>query len=292
MYCFSAGLAFCFLTVNTTLERFIILERKYKWLLPSWYSVTAAIDITITLSMCHLLRKDRDRLRKRWAELSFPLLFLIFVRTLRMLDRMVLWTIGKFLRSLVNDIRSRWTETGTVTRFFSFHLESAAWFKTSHPSLMAIAIVATVGPLPKTLDTIIFICDIQVRYRPECRCMDSLIYNHYNLWVLKAKGFEVWPMKMFSISVDIDRLVRVSRGFGNLRPIYLFLPRLNGRSLLRTMRGDGIDMFTTITAERSPAHGTDISLGPRGVSVSFVTKHSPWHLFQESIELSSSKSKV
>ena len=82
-------------------------------------------------------------------------------------------------------------------------------------------------------------------------------------------------MKMFSISVDIDRLVRVSRGFGNLRPIYLFLPRLNGRSLLRTMRGDGIDMFTTIAAERSPAHGTDISLGPRGVSVSFVTKHSP-----------------
>jgi len=78
LYSFVATVIYCCFTMKKNVEEFILLKRKYDWLVYSWFSISAAVDIVITLTMCYLLRKNRDQIRKR---------------TLRMLDKLVLWTI-------------------------------------------------------------------------------------------------------------------------------------------------------------------------------------------------------
>ena len=56
IYCFGAGLTYYLINLNRPVDNFLQLEQKYNWLVSSWYSVTAAVDIVITLSMCYLCR--------------------------------------------------------------------------------------------------------------------------------------------------------------------------------------------------------------------------------------------
>jgi len=142
IYCLGAGLAMYFILMGHTVAKGFQLAQKYNWLVFSWYSVAAAVDIAITLSMCYILRRNRDQIRKR---------------TLRMLDKLVLWTV----------------QTGTVT------------------SLMALAIVAT-------YDTI---------------------------WTRL-----IW----FDLTIVITPLYTLT-----------MVALLNGRSLLRTIGGDGVDVIST-----------------------------------------------
>jgi len=94
IYYFGASFAWYSVLIGQGVEKIIQLSQVYNWLVCSCYSVTAAVDVVITLSMCYLLRRNHDHIRKR---------------TLRMLDKLVLWTI----------------QTGTIT------------------SLMAVAVVGT-----------------------------------------------------------------------------------------------------------------------------------------------------
>jgi len=76
-YSLGASLAISALTVNKSAQQFQAIQLNFNWLFRTWFTVTAINDIVITLAMCFVFKK-----RQVFASR----------RTVRMLDKLVLWT--------------------------------------------------------------------------------------------------------------------------------------------------------------------------------------------------------
>jgi hypothetical protein len=76
-YSLGASLAISALTMNKNAQQFQAIQLSFNWLFRTWFTVTAINDIVITLAMCFVFKK-----RQTFASR----------RTLRMLDKLVLWT--------------------------------------------------------------------------------------------------------------------------------------------------------------------------------------------------------